>query len=157
MSDSTYFQFEEDFVASLRCIPMAVRYKLDTCGIKLKLDQWHHFTRQERQALVDRPCQDATEAADYRQFLTTLIQARSQSQAKTLPVEANPPWLNEAQIPESLQQKARREGAHLDIHQWQVLTPLQRFALIKLSQPSHESHNFIPALQEFGLLEAKLP
>jgi len=32
-----FFQFEADFVDSLRCIPMQVRFKLATCGIKLKL------------------------------------------------------------------------------------------------------------------------
>ncbi len=36
---NSLFQFEADFVASLRCIPIQVRYKLDTCGIKLKLVQ----------------------------------------------------------------------------------------------------------------------
>lgn len=35
-----FFAFESDFVDSLRCIPMVVRYKLDTCGIKLKLPEW---------------------------------------------------------------------------------------------------------------------
>ncbi|MDR9402251.1 MAG: nitrate reductase associated protein, partial [Halothece sp. Uz-M2-17] len=37
--------------------------------------------------------------------------------------------------------------------QWQKLTPLQRFALIKLSRPSHENKNFYPALKEFAILE----
>lgn len=39
-----FFAFEADFVVSLGCIPMRVRYKLDTCGIKLKLPQWHQLT-----------------------------------------------------------------------------------------------------------------
>lgn len=33
-----YFQFEADFIQTLRCIPLSVRYKLDTCGVKLKLN-----------------------------------------------------------------------------------------------------------------------
>jgi hypothetical protein len=32
------------------------------------------------------------------------------------------------------------------------LSPAQRFALIKLSRPSHENHNFLPALKEFELI-----
>ncbi|HEY9298982.1 MAG TPA: nitrate reductase associated protein, partial [Phormidium sp.] len=31
MTTTKFFQFEADFVNSLRCIPMQVRYKLDTC------------------------------------------------------------------------------------------------------------------------------
>jgi hypothetical protein len=56
---TNFFQFEADFVDSLRCIPMQVRMKLDTCGIKLKLTHWHQFTQQERQALVEMPCTTA--------------------------------------------------------------------------------------------------
>jgi hypothetical protein len=39
----TRFAFETDFATSLRCIPllrcmpMVVRYRLDRCGVKLKL------------------------------------------------------------------------------------------------------------------------
>jgi hypothetical protein len=40
----------------------------------------------------------------------------------------------------------------LSLEQWASLLPLQRFALIKLSRSNHENHNFVPALQEFGLL-----
>ena len=34
------FGFEADFVGDLRCIPMAVRRKLDLVGVKLKLSHW---------------------------------------------------------------------------------------------------------------------
>ena len=36
--------------------------------------------------------------------------------------------------------------------QWKELSPLQRFALIKLSRRGHENRNFYPALQEFKLV-----
>jgi hypothetical protein len=48
-------------------------------------------------------------------------------------------------------------GVSLSLEQWETLTPLQRFALIKLGQPSHESHNFLPALREFELLGSDSP
>jgi hypothetical protein len=38
------------------------------------------------------------------------------------------------------------------LQQWASLTPLQRFALIKLSRSSHEDKNFLPALKEFHLV-----
>jgi hypothetical protein len=35
--------------------------------------------------------------------------------------------------------------------QWAALTPLQRFALIKLTRDNHDNVNFAPAMREFGL------
>lgn len=150
-SPSPFFQFEADFVESLRCIPMAVRCKLDTCGIKLKLDQWHRFSTEEREQLITLPCHTPTEVAHYCQWLQNLILQRTQTQASELPVEAHPAWLDPAQIPAALQEKAQAHGITINLSQWQALAPLQRFALIKLSRPSHESKNFLPALKEFHL------
>ena len=31
--------------------PLVVRYKLDTCGVKLKLPHWHRFTLAQRRNL----------------------------------------------------------------------------------------------------------
>ncbi len=50
-----YFRFEEDFVEDGVCrIPMTVRFKLDACGIKLKLEHWTRFTPKERGRLADQ-------------------------------------------------------------------------------------------------------
>ncbi len=150
-SATTFFQFEADFVESLRCIPMQVRYKLDTCGVKLKLHHWHQLEASERQGLVDWPCQTAQEIADYREVLRRLVRDRSGETPKDLPVDAHPPWLEET-VPETVQEKARSLSVEIGDRQWLTLTPQQRFALIKLSRPSHENRNFYPALQEFGLV-----
>jgi hypothetical protein len=147
-----FFQFEADFVESLRCIPMQVRFKLDSCGIKLKLAQWHQFSAADRQALVDRPCPSATETQQYRTFLQQLIATHTGTAAVDLPVEPHPAWHNLAAIPETVQAKAQTLQVELHLEQWVALTPLQRFALIKLSRSGHENSNFLPALQEFNLI-----
>ncbi len=148
----TFFQFEADFVDSLRCIPMQVRFKLDTCGIKLKLADWTYFSEAERQTIVEQPCTTTTEIQFYRQQLQSLVQKHTGSLPKDLLIETNPQWMDSTNIPLDLQQKAQEVGATLTVQQWQALTPLQRFALIKLSRPSHENKNFYPALKEFDLL-----
>jgi hypothetical protein len=153
LPDLTYFQFEADFVESLRCIPMAVRCKLDTCGIKLKLNQWNEFTLGDRQGLVEKSCESPEEIQAYRTFLCDLIENRAKSEVKTLEIDPNPAWLNDDLIPESLVEKTQAANVALTPEQWRSLTPIQRFALIKLSRPGHESHNLLPALQEFGLIE----
>ncbi|MEM8810788.1 MAG: nitrate reductase associated protein [Cyanobacteria bacterium P01_G01_bin.38] len=147
-----FFQFEADFVDSLRCIPMQVRYKLDTCGIKLKLHQWSKFSEEDRQSLVALPCQTAAEIQAYRDHLQQLVQARAGEVAKDLPVEANPDWEKSSLIPASVSEKAIETGVSLKLEHWQQLTDIQRFVLIKLSRSSHENRNFLPALKEFELV-----
>jgi hypothetical protein len=149
---SEFFEFEQDFVASLRCIPMQVRFKLDTCGVKLKLHQWNVLTQDDRQQLLDRFCESAAETQAYREFLQALILARSGEVASLLEVEADPDWLNASQIPDSVLEKAESVGETVGVQQWEGLKPLQRFALIKLSRSGHENSNFRPALEEFGLV-----
>lgn len=147
-----FFQFETDFVDNLRCIPMQVRFKLDTCGIKLKLSDWTCFSPSERQAIVNQPCTTPAEIQAYRDLLQQLVEKYAGTKAKELEVAANPAWLEIDNIPVDLQIKAEEIGAKISLQQWVALTPLQRFALIKLSRPSHENKNFLPAMQEFHLI-----
>jgi hypothetical protein len=152
MAAPQFFDFETDFVQSLRCIPMQVRYKLDTCGIKLKLQQWLAFSTAEREQLVMLPCEAAAEIVDYRECLQRLVLSHTGQPAADLAIDPAPAWFVTTQISESVVEQAGKTGVTLNLTQWQALTPLQRFALIKLSRPSHENNNFLPALKEFGLV-----
>lgn len=149
---TAFFQFETDFVESLRCIPMQVRYNLDTCGVKLKLEHWNHFSPEQKQALVDCPCATPREAEAYREQLQAWVTEQTGAPAKTLALEEQPPWLNAAVIPEAVVVKATACDLAISNAQWENLDPLQRFVLIKLSRPSHENRNFVPAMREFGLV-----
>jgi len=148
-----FFQFEDDFVNSLHCIPMQVRLKLDTCGVKLKLLHWNQFIQQERQALVEMPCTTAEEITAYEEYLQQLVVAHTGTAASKLAIDPHPPWLDATIIPSSIEEKVQELRISITLSQWESLTPLQRFALIKLSRPSHENKNFLPALKEFGLVK----
>jgi hypothetical protein len=147
-----FFQFEADFVESLRCIPMQVRFKLDTCGIKLKLEQWNRFDLTDRQQLMELPCATEAEIAAYRAFLQSLIWQRTGTAAIELAIDPHPAWLDATTVPDSVQVQAAALGAAVSPDQWLTLSPIQRFALIKLSRSHHENKNFLPALHEFALL-----
>jgi len=151
MNNPNFFQFEADFIESMHCIPMIVRMKLDTCGVKLKLEHWNKFTQSERQALIEMSCYAGEEALEYKEFLQNMILQKTGSKAKELEIRPHPPWLDKTVIPENLQRKAINCEVNILLSQWQKLSPLQRFALIKLSNPSHESKNFLPALKEFKI------
>jgi hypothetical protein len=151
---TTFFKFEAEFVDSLRCIPMQVRYNLDTCGIKLKLSDWNHMTQAERQALVILPCTTETEIQTYQEYLQQLILERTGTPPSTLPIDPYPAWLDSNNLPVNLQEKAQEIGITITLSQWANLTPLQRFALIKLSRPGHENKNFPRAIAEFNLVNS---
>ncbi|NJK60017.1 MAG: nitrate reductase maturation protein NarM [Oscillatoriales cyanobacterium SM2_1_8] len=148
----TLFAFEADFATSLRCIPMGVRYNLDRCGVKLKLQHWLAFdVRPDRQVLVDLPCADPAEVAAYRDRLYDLVAATGLPAPAALPVPEVWPW-EVATLPEEIAAKAQGMGLTVRGDRWVHLSPLARFALLKLCRPSHENANFVPALREFGLL-----
>ena len=151
-STANYFEFEADFVGSLQCIPMLVRMKLDNCGVKLKLFHWNQFSKIERQTLIDKPCNTSQQRQIYRQWLQDLIISKTGQPAKELEIDPNPPWLDKTSIPQSVRAKAEEDNVSLSQEQWSNLNPPQRFALIKLSRPSHENKNFMPALKEFGIV-----
>jgi hypothetical protein len=152
MNDTQLFAFEADFVASLRCIPMAVRLKLDRSGVKLSLRQWSRFSRADRQALLAAPCQTPAEVEAYRARLVELVMLRAGEAARPLPEPAAALMEALGAVPPAVAAFAPSVGAAAPTaSQWAALSELQRFALIKLTRDSHDNLNFLPALREFGL------
>ena len=151
--ENAFFKFEEDFVESnIRCIPMIVRFKLDACGIKLKLAEWSRMTPSEREDLALSGFDTANDVSRYKENLTRLIFERTGNHAAQIPVPENPAWSRTDEIPYTIQEKLRESALSITLGQWQGLSDLQRFALMKLSYPGHENKNFPRALAEFELV-----
>lgn len=152
--DKWYFLFERDFVEeNIRCIPMIVRFKLDACGIKLKLSEWSKFDAYERQQLCEMPCVHENEIIMYRHFLRHLVLEKTDAIATDCEIEEAPAWANTNCILSALQEQAAHFGWKISVTQWESLTSLQRFALLKLCRPGHENRNFPKAMEEFGLAD----
>lgn len=152
MSATQCFRFEEDFTASLRCIPMAVRRKLDLAGVKLKLVHWAALDLADRQRLLD--WSDQTEAVEaLRAWLLECTASLPDGPARLLPRASSEPWQQSEQWPEVVLRSAAQLGLSLRPEGWRTLEELQRFALVKLSHPGHEHRNLPLALEEFGLIE----
>lgn len=148
-----YFNFEEDFIEkNIRCIPMIVRFKLDKSGIKLKLAEWNKFSVDERIELAKKSCGNDEEVKQYNHYLAELIKNRSGKEATDLAIDLHPGWADINKLPDLLQERLNEFEAHISVDQWAELTNLQRFALLKLCKPGHESKNFPKALKEFGLI-----
>jgi hypothetical protein len=152
MNDDQLFAFENDFVASLRCIPMAVRLKLDRVAIKLTLRQWSRFTPDDRKELLEASCGLPEEIRAYRARLIELVRLRAREDARPLADQPSAGWEAAGDVPPALARHARSVGlAPPTADQWRALSPLQRFALIKLTRDNHDNLNFFPAMREFGL------
>jgi hypothetical protein len=145
------FAFEADFTADLRCIPMAVRRKLDLAGVKLKLQHWGELSEEERSALLAWP-DDPARIEQLRLHLLQRTAGLSPGRAKELPRASTEPWQQAATPPAVLTASCAQLGLTLRSGGWAELDELQRFALVKLSHPGHEHRNLPRALAEFDLL-----
>jgi hypothetical protein len=144
------FAFEADFVGDLRCIPMAVRRKLDLVGVKLKLSHWSHLSEAERERLLAWP-DDADALAELDRWLGERTAAMADGPAGRLVPASGAPWQQGTAPPELVLASCRQLGLSFDPAAWGALDELQRFALVKLSHPGHEHRNLPRALAEFGL------
>jgi hypothetical protein len=148
---SSCFGFEADFTTDLRCIPMAVRRKLDLAGVKLKLQHWSELSETERGELLAWADDGAAIEALHAHLLARSA-GLSAGQAKELPRPNGEPWQQSEELPAVLAASCAQLGLELRQGGWAELSELQRFALVKLSHPGHEHRNLPRALAEFGLL-----
>jgi hypothetical protein len=152
-----YFKFESDFAEpNIKCIPMIVRFKLDACGIKLTLTEWSRMSVDERVHCAEASCATAKAVHRYGEDLRKLILERTGIPVARIPIEEFPLWSNPDLVAESVLDRLALEGVSLAVHEWKLLSDLQRFALVKLSRSSHESKNFMKAMAEFSLLTSSL-
>jgi hypothetical protein len=151
--NKTCFKFEEDFIEeNIRCIPMIVRFKLDACGIKLKLSEWSKMKEEERISLVEFVWDTKEDVQQFRGYLQMVIFMRTGKDATVLPQDNNAVWANNHEIPLLLTEKMKETSGSISLQQWKKLSMLQRFALMKLCKPGHENSNFPKAIKEFGLI-----
>lgn len=144
-----YFDFESDFVQSLRCVPMCVRHKLDLAGVKLKLNEWSKMDPAERAYMAEMPCDTPDEVRGFRDFTSLLVRINCGA-LPSLMDPVDPVW-DAPEVPAQVSEKAAALGVAVNPEAWNGLDSLQRFALMKLSRPGHEGANFAPALKEFGI------
>ena len=150
--DARLLGFESELEANLTYIPLAVRFKLDSCGIKLSLAVWQRLPEHKRRELLYLPCQNEHDVASYRRVLCVLVKECSGDEPPSIPTAEHPLWATD-DTPEQIARAATALGfPSPSSAQWRQLTPLQKFALVKLSRDGHEHRNLGAALREFGLL-----
>lgn len=151
------FDFEGDIHATLDCVPMSVRRKLDLAALKISLEGWQTLTLAERLALCHLPVDSAHELEVYVEVMRGLCE-RASVPLKPLvdPVAAARAW-NAAAVPEALAQRASALGAKLTPEVWRALDEESRYALLKLCDPKRNPLKVHALLVELGLLPGPAP
>ena len=142
-----YFNFEDDFIKDLRCIPLCVRRKLDLIGIKLKLTHWQEFNLIEKTKIVNWP-DTKKELFELKIFLKKITSNSKYGKVKEIEISINQPWQDKNKVPEQVLKSALERGINISIEDWRNLNELDRFAFCKLIRPNHEHHNLDKALVE---------
>lgn len=151
------FDFENEFATNLRCIPMAVRRKLDLAGIKVSLAQWSRLPTAVRSELLSVPSAIRDDLERWGRRFRAVVLQHAGEELRELPPAEHPPWMQLDTVPSALRDHAQAAGLKLGVADWRGLDELERFALIKLSRPGHENRNFLAACGEFGLQPADEP
>jgi len=142
------FKFEQEVYATLSCVPMAARRKLDSVGLKISLNQWQQLGRGERLAICHLPAELPEEREALRLLLEEAVRNRCGAAVKELPPEAR----ESAEPPRSpaarLVERAHAAGITLGQREWDRLDPDERYALMKLGGGPEASHNLPAALKE---------
>lgn len=142
------FAFEDDFVTDLRCIPMAVRLKLDRVGIKMSLKQWAWADAASRQRLLKAPCSQPHEVMAFEKLLRAVITQCEAGPVKLLSA-ASVPYIHRTRTPDTVVGQCARDGlVPPDGASWSKLSTLEKFVLVKLSRDSHDNLNFPAAFSE---------
>jgi hypothetical protein len=144
------FAFETDLYESLRCIPMAVRYKLDRVGIKVSLRAWNQLPVEQRRELFHAwPAETEVERRALRGTLRRWLEAVSDEPLRRVTLAEPPPWEETARLNPAVAEQAARCRPPLTVEEWAALERLERFALVKLAAAKHERGRFRLALAEF--------
>jgi hypothetical protein len=143
------FGFERDLYPDLKCIPMAVRYKLDLVGLKVTLTAWNRLPLAMRKQLLTRtPVETAEQRAELRDWLMNWLRTTSTQPPREFVLE-NPVWDDRTRVPEVVLEVTASCEPPLYQPEWAALELLQRVALVKLARSTHERGRVPRALEEF--------
>jgi hypothetical protein len=123
------FGFEEDVYATLSCVPLAVRRKLDLAGLKISLAGWQALPRSERLALCHLPVDGRGDLEVYREVLIGFAE-RAGQELKPL-AEVLPSSWGGGAIPPRVAERASELGRELTSAAWRALDDETRYCLWK--------------------------
>ncbi len=154
------FAFEQISSENFAYIPLSVRFHLDRTGLRISLEDWQQLPLDKRIALSSYRVDDSLHGGDATDDFTAQLTDWMQTYVGHLPESRPPP----ASLPGDaleyvadgvLAQCEWAALAPVSLDDWRHLRRFQRYALAKLSRKPKANHDFIPAMKEFGLAQAR--
>jgi hypothetical protein len=149
------FDFELVSSEDFTYMPMSVRFNLDRFGLRISLAQWQLLPHPDRVLLARFPVdEDAAIEPNFDHALFEMMRTHANVEPDWFTPEAEPAWRNLDAVPPTLAEHSRLAGAAaLTLERWRQLDPFKRYVLAKLTRKSEPSHDFLPAMREFGLTD----
>ncbi len=148
------FGYEHASSQNLTFMPMIVRFHLDRIGARISLQQWQKLPLADRELLARFPAREDPELDKYfKQALLTMLGTHGDGALEPVePGEASDAWRDTASVPAQLTEHCAQAGLPaLSAAGWAALSPLQRYTLVKLTRRPKPNHDFVPAMEDFGL------
>ena len=124
-----HFDFERDMYATLSCVPLAVRRKLDLAGLKISLADWQGLPRADRLALCHLQVDTPEDLDVYREVFRDFA-ARAGATLKRLPDLTPAEWAP-GEVPARVAARAAELGRAVEIDAWRNLGEEARYCLWK--------------------------
>ena len=142
------FSHEAEYYPQLSRVPLHVRMKLDTAGIKLSLRQWLDFSLEERNVLCHLPVEHREELEAFSGYLGFLCRKYDGKEAQAMPAESSRPWEDLGRLPERIAQKSQEQGPPVSLEEWRNWQPAERYALYKTAVSESEPEKFFAVLAD---------
>jgi len=163
------FAFEVPSSENLAFIPLSVRFHLDRHGLRISLTDWQGLPLEVRMRLASYAVEDEGDEAEEliadigtsepsrnnEAFAAELAAWMIQYVGHPPDTETPPltmPGEDLATVPDGVIHQCTLAGLPpVATNDWVRLSRFQRYALAKLSRKTSANHDFLPALNEFGL------
>jgi hypothetical protein len=146
------FDFEVASSENFTYIPMSVRFNLDRFGLRITLAQWQQLPVEDRKLLARFPVEEDTQIEpNFDHALFEMLRTHANIEPEWFTPEESPAWRRTDSVPEDVAHHAGLVGlAAPSVARWAELDPFKRYVLAKLTRKPEVSHDFVPAMKEFG-------
>jgi hypothetical protein len=143
------FRFEGDIHATLDCVPLTVRRKLDLAGLKISLEGWQALPFAERLALCHLPVDTDADLIAYRDVMRGFCE---QAGVPLKPLENVDPRLwRGSTVPSIVRGRLDANRLQLSDEDWRELDEETRYSLVKLADPKRNPAKLPWLMAELGL------
>ncbi|HEX3382381.1 MAG TPA: nitrate reductase associated protein [Paraburkholderia sp.] len=146
------FDFEVASSENFTYIPMSVRFNLDRFGLRITLTQWQQLPLEDRKLLARFPVEEDTQIEpNFDHALFEMLRTHANVEPEWFTPEESPAWRQTDSVPADVSHQAGLAGLTApSVACWAELEPFKRYVLAKLSRKPEASHDFVPAMKEFG-------